>query len=377
MSRKRRNHSAEFKAKVALAALREEHTLGELAQQYDVHPNQIQSWKRQLIDSAGEVFGRGGQRKAKSEAELIAALQAKVGQLTMENGFFRARVGKDSRAQRRQMVDQEDLLPVVRQCQLLGLARSSVYYTPKGVSDEELALMRLIDQCHLKHPYYGSRRIRDWLEDQGHAVNRKRVQRLMRRMGLVAIYPKCNLSRRHHAHRLYPYLLRGLSIDRANQVWAADVTYVPMAKGFAYLVAIIDWYSRKVLAWRLSNTMDLGFCVEALQQAIADYGRPEIFNTDQGAQFTSEAFTSALKAHEIRISMDGKGRWVDNVFVERLWRSLKYEEVYLKAYESLSQARAGIAWYMNFFNAERRHYSLERRIPDAVYYESLGQRRAA
>jgi len=225
------------------------------------------------------------------------------------------------------MVDQEDLLPVVRQCQLLGLARSSVYYTPKGVSDEELALMRLIDQCHLKHPYYGSRRIRDWLEDQGHAVNRKRVQRLMRRMGLVAIYPKCNLSRRHHAHRLYPYLLRGLSIDRANQVWAADVTYVPMAKGFAYLVAIIDWYSRKVLAWRLSNTMDLGFCVEALQQAIADYGRPEIFNTDQGAQFTSEAFTSALKAHEIRISMDGKGRWVDNVFVERLWRSLKYEEV--------------------------------------------------
>jgi len=275
------------------------------------------------------------------------------------------------------MVDPDDALSVVRQCQLLGLARSSVYYTPKGVRDGELALMRRIDQCHLEHPYYGSRRIRDGLEIQGHAVNRKRVHRLMRRMGLVALYPKRNLSRRHHAHRLYPYLLRGLPIDRANQVWAADVTYIPLAKGFAYLVAIIDWYSRKVLAWRLSNTMDPGFCVEALQEALARYGTPEIFNTDQGAQFTSEAFTSVLKAHEIRISMDGKGRWVDNVFVERLWRSLKYEEVYLKAYESLSQARAGIARYMHFFNAERRHYSLERRIPDAVYDESLGQRRAA
>ena len=244
------------------------------------------------------------------------------------------------------MVDPDDALSVVRQCQLLGLARSSVYYTPKGVRDGELALMRRIDQCHLEHPYYGSRRIRDGLEIQGHAVNRKRVHRLMRRMGLVALYPKRNLSRRHHAHRLYPYLLRGLPIDRANQVWTADVTYIPLAKGFAYLVAIIDWYSRKVLAWRLSNTMDPGFCVEALQEALARYGTPEIFNTDQGAQFTSEAFTSVLKAHEIRISMDGKGRWVDNVFVERLWRSLKYEEVYLKAYESLSQARAGIARYM-------------------------------
>lgn len=205
----------------------------------------------------------------------------------------------------------------------------------------------------LKHPYYGSRRIRDWLEDQGLTVNRKRVQRLMRQMGLVALYPKRNLSKRHQAHKVYPYLLKGLTIDAANQVWAADVTYIPMARGFVYLVAIIDWYSRKVLSWRLSNTMDAEFCIEALQEALARYGPPGIFNTDQGCQFTSKAFTRVLEGHGIRISMDGKGRWVDNVFVERLWRSLKYEEVYLKAYDSVAQARAEIGQYLMFFNRER------------------------
>jgi putative transposase len=275
------------------------------------------------------------------------------------------------------MVDRDDRLPLVRQCQLLGVARSSFYYARGSLPEEDLGLMRLIDECYLKHPYYGSRRIRDWLEDQGRAVNRKRVQRLMRQMDLVALYPKPNLSRRNQAHKVYPYLLKDLRVDAANRVWAADVTYIPMAKGFVYLVAIIDWYSRKVLAWRLSNTLEAHFCVEALQEALKRYGRPAIFNTDQGSQFTSEAFIGVLKAHAIRISMDGKGRWVDNVFVERLWRSLKYEEVYLKAYESIAQARASIGRYLTFFNTERRHQALGRRTPDVVYSESAGQRMAA
>ena len=265
------------------------------------------------------------------------------------------------------MIDRTHSLPVSRQCQLLGLNRSTVYYQPIGASDEDLQLMRRIDEMHLKRPFYGSRRIRDWLQDEGFAVNRKRVQRLMRQMGITALYPKANTSRPGKGHKIYPYLLKGLEIDRPNQVWATDICYVPMARGFVYVVAIMDWYSRKVLAWRVSNTMDADFCVEALEEALRRYGAPEIFNTGQGAQFTSEAFTGALKAAGIRISMDGKGRWVDNVFVERLWRSLKYEEVYLKAYETVAEARQGMANYFRFYNRERRHQSLNRQTPDQVY----------
>lgn len=265
------------------------------------------------------------------------------------------------------MIDRTHSLPVTRQCQLLDLNRSSVYYQPTGVSEEDLRLMRRIDEMHLKRPFYGSRRIRDWLQDEGYQVNRKRVQRLMRQMGISALYPKANTSRPGQGHKIYPYLLKGLDINRPNQVWATDICYVPMAKGFVYVVAIMDWYSRKVLSWRVSNTMDADFCVEALEEAIRRYGTPEIFNTDQGAQFTSDAFTGALKAAGIRISMDGKGRWVDNVFVERLWRSLKYEEVYLKAYETVAEAQQGIARYFRFYNRERRHQSLDRHTPDQVY----------
>ena len=276
------------------------------------------------------------------------------------------------------MVERNHPLPVVRQCQLLELPRSTYYYQRQGVSAEDLALMRLIDECHLQHSYFGSRRVRDWLEDNhDRVVNRKRVQRLMRQMGIVALYPKRNTSRRNQAHRVYPYLLKGLTIDRPNQVWATDVTYIPMARGFVYLVAIIDWYSRKVLSWRLSNTLDAQFCIEALEEALSRHGQPEIFNTDQGSQFTSEAFTSVLQERGIRISMDGKGRWVDNVFVERLWRSLKYEEVYLKAYESVAAAKASIDRYFRFYNSERRHQSLARRTPDTLYYDFADQRRAA
>jgi putative transposase len=266
-----------------------------------------------------------------------------------------------------------DPLPVSRQCVLLELPRSTYYHVPKPVSDEELELMRLIDRCHLEHPFYGSRRIRDWLGDEGYQVNRKRVQRMMRTMDLAAPYPKPNLSRANQAHKVYPYLLRNLEIDRPNQVWATDITYIPMAKGFVYLVAIMDWYSRRVLAWRVSNTLDSSFCVEALNEAIETYGAPEIFNTDQGSQFTSEEFTGVLKQHDIQISMDGKGRWVDNVFVERLWRSVKYEEVYLRAYDSVSDARASLGGYFEFYNTKRRHQSLDRCTPDSVYYQGAAR----
>ena len=266
------------------------------------------------------------------------------------------------------MVDRNHPLPVTRQCALLDPPRSTFYHTPKPISDEELELMTLIDRCHLEHPFYGSRRIRDWLEDQGCAVNRKKVRRLMRTMDLAALYPKRNLSLANQAHKVYPYLLKNLVVDRPNQVWATDITYVPMARGFVYLIAIMDWYSRKVLSWRLSNTFDTGFCVAALQDAIETYGKPEIFNTDQGSQFTSEEFVGVLNEYGIRISMDGKGRWVDNVFVERLWRSVKYEEVYLKAYGSLPEARVSLGRYFAFYNERRRHQSLDRKTPDSVYY---------
>jgi putative transposase len=274
------------------------------------------------------------------------------------------------------MIDRQHELPVTRQCQLLSLNRSTVYYQPKPASDDDLKLMRRIDEMHLKRPFYGSRRIRDWLWEEGHDINRKRVQRLMQQMGITALYPKAGTSRPGKGHKIYPYLLKHLQITKPNQVFCADITYIPMAKGFVYLVAIMDWYSRKVLAWRVSNTMDSDFCVDALEEAIRCYGAPEIFNTDQGAQFTSEAFTGVLKAAEVQISMDGKGRWVDNVFVERLWRSVKYEEVYLRAYACVNEARRRLGQYFHFYNTQRRHQSLGK-TPDQAYLEHAGLQDAA
>jgi putative transposase len=277
-----------------------------------------------------------------------------------------------SRAERRAMVGRENQgLPVSQQCRLLAVSRSSVYRKPAEVRAEDLAIMALIDRQYLVRPYYGSRRMAAWLESQGHLVNRKRVQRLMRVLGLVAIYQRPNTSKPAAAHRIYPYLLGGLAIERVNQVWCADITYIPMARGFVYLVVIMDWASRTVLAWRLSNTLGADFCVEALDEALTRYGRPEIFNTDQGGQFTSEEFTSTLKDHEITISMDGRGRCMDNIFVERLWRSLKYEEVYLHAYGTVAEAKAGIGAWLDFYNDERQHQSLGYRTPRQIYQEGL------
>ena len=269
------------------------------------------------------------------------------------------------------MIDRTHDLPVVRQCQLLALARSTAYYMPEPTSSEDLTLMRRIDELHLEHPFAGSRMLRDMLKLEGHRIGRKRVGRLMKKMGIEALYRKPNLSRRHEAHPIYRYLLRDLKIDRPNYVWATDITYIPMRRGFVYLIAVIDWYSRKVLSWRLSNTMTTDFCLDVVRDAISRYGKPEIFNTDQGSQFTSHEFTQLLKDNEIRISMDGKGCWRDNVFVERLWKSVKYEEVYLKAYDSVSDAKANLGVYLDFFNTRRPHQSLDGKTPDTIYYAGL------
>lgn len=260
-------------------------------------------------------------------------------------------------------------LSVIRQCQLLAVPRSSVYARHRDVAKADLELMRQIDELYLKWPFYGSRRMSEELRQRGYVLNRKRVQRLMRQMGLRAVYPKPRTSQPGAGHKIYPYLLTGLTIDRPNQVWASDICYVPMAKGFMYLTVIMDWYSRRVLAWRVSNTLDAEPCSAALEEALARYGVPEIFNTDQGAQYTSEAFTAVLRRHDVKISMDGKGRWVDNVFVERLWRSVKYEDIYLRAYETPAVLRMGLTHYFQFYNAQRRHQTLNRQTPDAVYFK--------
>lgn len=275
------------------------------------------------------------------------------------------------------MIIPDHALPIVRQCQLLDVARSTVYYRPQAVSDLDDELMKRIDALHLEWPFLGSRRISDALADDGLMVNRKRVQRLMRLMGITALYPKPRTTQPAPGHRIYPYLLRDLIIDRPNQVWCADITYLPMARGLLYLVAVMDWDSRRVLSWHVSNTMDEDFCVEALEDAIAGHGRPEIFNTDQGSQFTSMAFTGALKREKTRIGMDGRGRWMDNVFIQRLWRSVKYEEVYLKAYDNAHQARAGLRAYFDFYNTRRKHQALDRLTPDQVYFNSTRLPQAA
>jgi putative transposase len=257
---------------------------------------------------------------------------------------------------------------ISRQCELLGLSRSSFYYTPRPIDPEDLELMRLIDEQYLKTPFFGSRSMARHFRRQGRKVNRKRIQRLMRLMGIEAVYPKPHTSRPHPEHRIYPYLLRELSIDHPNQVWASDVTYVPMARGFMYLVAIMDWHSRKILAWRLSNTLESDFCVEALQEALRRYGKPEIFNTDQGAQFTSLRFTQVLKDNEIKISMDSRGRCQDNIFVERLWWTLKHHYLYLHTFNGGTELRQGLTAWIYFYNHERGHSSLDDRTPDEVYY---------
>src|ERR1017187_4048348 len=291
--------------------------------------------------------------------------------------FFRRRAHQGGTAERKAMIDPEHDLPIKQQAEVLGISRSTVYYEPRPISDEDLWLMRRLDELHLNYPFAGSRMLRGLLWQQGLEVGRRHIKTLMKRMGIEAIYRKPNTSKPAPGHKIYPYLLRDLAVTRPNQAWAMDITYVPMEHGFVYLAAVVDWFSRRVLAWRLSITMEASFCIEAVEEALSKNEKPEIFNTDQGSQFTSDDFTGLLRKNGIDISMDGRGRWRDNVFVERVWKSIKYEEVYLHAYETVKEARTSIGKYLEFYNSIRPHSSLDGFTPDQVYFNRLPEFMAA
>ncbi|WP_423928334.1 IS3 family transposase [Candidatus Palauibacter sp.] len=372
MAGKRRRFTPEFKARVALEALREHDSVQAIARRHELHPNQVSTWKRQLLEGLPEVFAGGAGRKLAKEHEAkVRDLHAKIGELTVERDFFRRGAQALSRAERVRMIERGGPLSLSRQCALVGVSRSSRYYRPKGESAENLALMRRMDELHMEYPFYGSRQMMRHLRREGVIVGRHRIRRLMRLMGMEATYRRPRTSVANSEHRVFPYLLRGLEISRADHVWCADITYVPVTQGFFYLVAVMDWATRHVLAWRLSNTMDASFCVQALDDALG-WRAPEILNTDQGSQFTSEAFADRVLDAGVAFSMDGRGRFLDNIFIERLWRSLKYEAVYLhELRDGLDAARIIGSWF-DFYNEVRPHSSLGGRTPGEAYRNGKG-----
>ncbi|WP_420636397.1 IS3 family transposase [Candidatus Palauibacter sp.] len=372
MARKRRRFTPEFKARVALEALREHDSVQAIARRHELHPNQVSTWKRQLLEGLPKVFAGGAGRKLAKEHEAkVRELHAKIGELTVERDFFRRGPQALSRSERGRMIERDGPLSLSRQCALVGVSRSSLYYRPRGESAENLALMRRMDELHMAYPFYGSRQMVRHLRREGVAAGRHRIRRLMRLMGVEATYRRPRTSVAGPEHRVFPYLLRGLAISRADHVWCADITYVPVTQGFFYLVAVMDWASRHVLAWRLSNTMDASFCVEALDHALG-WRAPEILNTDQGAQFTSEAFADRVLGAGVAFSMDGRGRFLDNIFIERLWRSLKYEAVYLHELRNGLDAERIIGSWIDFYNEVRPHSSLGGRTPGEAYRNGTG-----
>ena len=353
---KRMNHDAGFRARVALEAVKGERTVSELAAEYGVHPTMIHQWKKALLEGAPDIFERGGKKKAEGRRAAGHGTARQDRRAGRRQRLFVQKAQALGRQVRRGMIERNHpTLSIGAQCRLLSISRSPFYYEPQGETEMNLALMLLIDRQFLETPFYGVRQMTWHLRNQGHAVNQKRIRRLMQLMGLMPIYQKPNTSKLAKGHKIYPYLLGGLRVERPNQVWCADITYLPMRRGFLYLVAIMDWSTRKVLAWRISNTLEVDFCVEALNEAIHRFGVPEIMNTDQGSQFPSFAWTDRLKRVGARISMDGKGRCLDKIFIERLWRSLKYKCVYLHAWETGSQAKAGVAKWVAFYNQQRPH----------------------
>ncbi|MCP4206574.1 MAG: IS3 family transposase [Shimia sp.] len=374
---KRRNFSDTFKAAVALEALRGDKTVQEIAAKRQLHPTQVSTWKRQAIEGMAGVFS-DKVRKAENKEGEIKELHAKIGQLAVESGFFVTRAEAMSPSERREMIRKKNTkLSLTRQCKLLKISRSSIYYTPVGFDPATLDLMHEIDRIFTKYPFFGSRQIAAYLPQSGFSAGRHRVRRLMSIMDLQAVYKGPNTSKKHPQHRIYPYLLRKLPISRSNHVWCSDITYIPVKRGFLYLVAIMDWATRKVLSWRLSNTLDASFCVEALEEAIARYGKPEIMNTDQGSQYTGAGWITTLTKADIKISMDGRGRYLDNIFIERLWRSLKQEAVYLHEITNGFQAKRIIDDWIGFYNTERPHTALDKRTPDTAYFEQVETRKAA
>ncbi|MFC1467910.1 IS3 family transposase [Verrucomicrobiota bacterium] len=370
MKKQRRKHSAEFKARVALEALKGLNTINEIAAKFEIHPVQVGTWKKELLERVPEVFERKNAAPDKEVEMEKARLERKEGQLSMEVDWLgkKVRTAGDPQ-QRAQLVRKKSKISLRRQCDLLGISRSLIYYLPKGESEENLRIMKEIDKLHLEDASAGARRMRDYLRRmEWPNISRGRVKRLMRLMSIDAVYPRKRTTIPGGRSGIYPYRLKGLKIDHPNQVWSADITYIPMARGFMYLFAIIDWHSRKILAWELSNTLDTAFCVRTLNRAVELAGTtPEIFNTDQGCQFTSDEWIGQFKELEVTISMDGKGRWLDNVVIERFWRSLKYEDLYLNSYENGWTLERGIEAYIMRYNLKRPHQSLGSATPEEVY----------
>jgi len=373
MSTTRRSYTPQFKFRVALEATQNHKTLSQIAASHQVHTNLVSNWRKQLIEKGPGIFltaaaRSAAARKEQERVEQETELYEQIGRLKMELEWLKKNLPNSIEKKKRMITPTHAKISIRRQCELVGLNRSTYYLEAAGESPFNLMLMRLIDEQYMRTPFYGYLKITAWLRRQNHLVNKKRVARLMRLMGLQAVFPGKKTTIPAKGHRIYPYLLRGLAITRPNQVWSTDITYIPMTNGFMYLAAVIDWYSRYVLSWTLSNTLDSAFCLEALEQALQK-GTPDIFNTDQGAQFTARIFTDRLEADNIRISMDGRGRALDNIFVERLWRTVKYEDIYLKAYENVPALITGLSHYFPFYNEERLHQHLDYRTPKEVHFD--------
>ena len=371
MAKKRRRHRNEFKFKVALEAARGLKTINEIASEYNLHPNQVSSWKKKLLEEGPVVFSSNAARHLREQEARETELYEQIGRLKMELEWLKKKLPASIEAKRAMIESKHPTLSIRRQCQLVDLNRSTYYSEPADESPFNLLLMRLIDEEYTRAPFYGYRKMTVRLGKRGYHVNHKRVARLMQKMGLQAVCPRPRTSIPDKQHQKYPYLLRGLDINRSNQVWAADITYVPMPLGLIYLVAIMDWFSRFVLAWQLSNTLGGAFCLDTLRMALRQ-SQPKIFNTDQGVQFTAHAFTDELEAADIRVSMDGRGRVFDNIFVERLWRTVKYEDIYIKEYATVPPLTAGLADYFHLYNYERPHQSLAYRTPAAIHFSENG-----
>lgn len=365
--KKRSTYSGKFKSKVAIAAIEGRKTIAELASEFSLHPNQISQWKNQLLARSEEIFSDKRRRDKEDNAQLIEELYKQIGQLKVELDWLKKNLVSSVRAKVQLIESAQESISIVGQCELLGISQSSYYYKPH-INEFDLELMAKIDEIYTRNPFFGSRRIMIELKKYNLPVGRRKVQTLMDKMGIEAIYPRPNLSKPDFEHRVYPYLLKDLKIERPNQVWCSDITYIRMTNGWLYLVVVMDWFSRYILSWELSNTLDTAFCVSAMQAAL-EIGKLEIFNTDQGSQFTSNLFTSELLNCDIRVSMDGRGRAFDNIFIERFWRTVKYEEVYIKEYRTVIDAYSGLKGFIKFYNDERLHQSLSYKSPSEVHHQ--------
>ncbi|MDA3130317.1 IS3 family transposase [Aliibacillus thermotolerans] len=373
MKQKRKRYSPEFKAQVVLEILKEEKSLTELSSEYGIHVNQLRKWKTQFLEQMPQLFQKQNKDQEKMKAdyeEQIENLYTEVGRLTTQLSWLKKKnlASTTTRQERVNMIEWQDSeLSITKQAELLRLNRSSLYYKPVGPSAEDVAIKHRIDEIYTKYPFYGSRRITALLNQEGVNINRKRVQRHMREMGIQAVYPGPNLSKRNLQHRIYPYLLKGVNINYPNHVWSIDITYIRLQRSWMYLAAVIDWYSRYVISWELDQSLEIGFILDAVQRAFS-IAKPVIFNSDQGGHFTTPKYINLLNSKEVQISMDSKGRALDNIIIERFWRNIKYEEVYLKDYESPREARINIRDYIDFYNYNRPHQSLDYKTPSSVYF---------